>query len=538
MRIPLRMPRRSSRRLFGRCIGYALGGTAIATFIVLTPPLELLPVPLLPTRVLLEGVGRVCRCVYVAGYIFVDYQWNLRGVKAETSENSAAITAAWNEVHLRSARRLVSLAEANGGLYVKAGQIFANMSHILPMQYCTTMAVLQDAVMTRPFPEVLTTIERELGCSAKDVFAELDPNPIAAASLAQVHRGKLKDNTEVAVKVQYMDIAQRFSGDMRTIRLMLGAAGFFFRGYDLSEIVSKLNNTVANELDFRLEADNCERAARDLKAGGFGNRVVAVEVLRDYTTQRLLTTRLIANAAKISDRLRMEALGINPKTAAAWFFDALSYQLFITGFLHGDPHAGNVLVHRLPNGQPQVVLLDFGLCAELSKEQRITLASIWTAAVTHDTPTLKNISKEFDCEDYALFASCFLQHPYEYYGSDSRLTTKATQELMREQVRNKMHEVNDIVSSLPKEYALVLRNIMAAKAINKELLEPVNRPLRMLRYSTRVAFGSRSQWYVYRMLIRAWWSEWISSLILSYAKWRHPELMKAFDDSLQIQFSG
>ncbi|PWV02165.1 hypothetical protein C3747_190g29 [Trypanosoma cruzi] len=520
----------SYRRLFGRCVGYFVGGTAVATVVVMTPPLELVPAPVLPARVLLEGVGRVCRCVYVAGNILMDYQLNLHEGDSQD---------AWNAVHLRSASRLVELAETNGGLYVKAGQIFANLSHILPPQYCTTMAALQDAVISRPFSEVLTTIERDMQRPIDDIFSEIDPHPIAAASLAQVHRGRLKkEQVEVAVKVQYLDIAHRFRGDMRTIQLMLGIAGFFFRGYDLSEIVCKLNNTVANEMDFTLEADNCERAGRDLKAGGFGNRVVTVDVLRDYTTRRVLTTRLVANAAKISDRRAIEALGLKTRTVAAWLYDAIAYQLFITGFVHGDPHAGNILVHRLSNGQPQVVLLDFGLCTELSDEMRAELACIWTAAVTHDTPTLKQVAKRFGCEDYALFASCFLQHPYEAFSAETNLTTKATMEMMREQVRNRMHEVNNIVSGLPKEYALVLRNIMAVKAINRELQRPVNRPLRMLRYSAVVARRTSSRWQLGFMLLRAWWSEIISSLLMLYAEWRYPQLMQMLDDSLQVQISG
>lgn len=522
-------PSYSCRRLRARrVVGVALGGTALTSVVVLASPPELLPAPLLQARALVEGMGRACRCVYVGGLIFFDYQWNLRG---EDSQE------AWDAVHVRSATRLVSLAETNGGLYVKAGQVFANMSHVLPPQYCSTMAVLQDAVMTHPFSEVVTTIEHDLGCPLGDVFSQLDPIPFAAASLAQVHRGKLKkEDTEVAVKVQYANIARLFSGDMRTIQLMLNIAGYFFRGYDLSEIVSRLSHTVAKELDFTLEADNCERAARDLKAGGFGNRVVTVEVLRDFTTRRVLTTRLVTNATKISDRDGMEARGICPKTVVTWMCDALAYQMFMTGFVHSDPHAGNILVRRLSNGQPQVVLLDFGLCTELSDTLRTKLAAIWTSAVTHDTPALKRIARQFDCENYALFASCFLQHPYDLYSAGSHMTTKITQELMREEARHKMHEINDIVSRLPKEYALVLRSILAAKAINRDLHEPVNQPLRMLRYSALVSCGGKSKWRVYYLLAWAWWSEMLSSWLLSYAKWRHPELVHALDSSLKGSF--
>ncbi|KAG8344973.1 hypothetical protein TRVL_04196 [Trypanosoma vivax] len=325
---------------------------------------------------------------------------------------------------------------------------------------------------------------------------------------------------------------------MRTIQLMLNIAGFLFRGYDLSAIVAKVNDTVANELDFTLEADNCERAARDLLAGGFGDRVVTPDVIRAYTTRRVLTTRLVSDAAKITDRVRMAALGVEPHTVVAWLYDALSYQLFYSGFVHADPHAGNILVRRLPSGRPQVVLLDFGLCTELSETQRKELADLWTSAVTHDTAGLKHVAKRLGVADYALLASCFLQHPYELFNAETRTVDRLTREKMREQVRDRMHEVNHIVSSLPKEYALVLRNIMAAKAINKELHDPVNRPLRMLRYSARVSNGDQSHWRVLLMMVRAWWSELVSSVLLEYARWRYPDLTKALDESMVIEFGG
>nr|CCC90641.1 conserved hypothetical protein [Trypanosoma congolense IL3000] len=521
---------RQRRRLTRRHVSYALGGAVVAVAAVMTPPLEYLPSSLLPSRVVLEGFVRVLRCAYVGSCVFVDYAWTLHGVEEQQL---------WNQAHLRNAARLVTLAETNGGLYVKVGQVFANMHHILPSQYCSVMAVLQDNVAKRSFNEVLAVLVCDLEQPVNEVFETIDPTPIAAASLAQVHRAKLKkEGIDVAVKVQYIDVAQRFVGDMRAIQVLLGIAGFLFRGYDFSTIIAKLNKTIGNELDFSLEADNCERAGRDLVAGGFGDRVVTPEVFRAYTTQRVLTTRLINNAVKITDINGLKEMGIHPRTVSTWLCDALSYQLFVSGFVHADPHAGNILVHKLPNGKPQVVMLDFGLCTELSDELRTDLATIWTSSITHDTPTLARVSEKFGVEDYALLASCFLHHPYELFNAGERVVTKLTKELMRDEVRNRMHKINDIVSSLPREYALVLRNIMAAKAINKELHDPVNRPLRMLRYSARVSSASESRWYILRLMLYAWWSEFVSSLQLAYVKWRYPGVASALEDFSELQLSG
>nr|AGU67993.1 ubiquinone biosynthesis protein [Herpetomonas muscarum] len=514
-------------RRTGRVIGGGVMVCAGGTAIIMLPPKEALPSSMLPTRVLFEGVGRVGRCAYTGACIFTDYVYNLHGVEAQEP---------WDSCHTRCAHRLVSLAETNGGLYVKAGQIFANMSHILPYQYCSVMAVLQDKVVPRPFSEVAAVLASDLGRPTEEVFSYLDEEPIAAASLAQVHRGTLrKEGIDVAVKVQYIDIAQRFRGDMRTIDLMLKVAGYFFPGFDFGQIICKLNDTVAAELDFRLEADNSERAAADLKKGGFGDRVVCADIFREYLTKRLLVSRFVQDAVKISDKAGIERLGLNPTTVATDFFDAIAYQIFVTGFFHGDPHAGNVLVHRLPNGKSQVVLLDYGLCAYMDHPMRREMSDIWTYSVTHNTPKLIEVAEKYHCTDHALFASCFLQHPYVYHSNEGgRVMDKHVQESMRDTVKHQMHEVNNIVSTLPKEYALVLRSIMATKAINRELGDVANRPMRMLRYSLTTSHENASPLQRLCLRVRAWAAEKYSAVMFAIAKWRHPELVELLETSLNV----
>ncbi|KAG5486428.1 hypothetical protein LSCM4_07356 [Leishmania orientalis] len=505
-----------------------VGFVGVSTAAIVLPPKETIPPALLPSRVLFEGIARVGRCVYAGGQIYCDYAFHV------TQQDRQEL---WDEVHRRCAQRLVALAEQNGGLYVKAGQIFANMSHILPYQYCQVMAVLQDAVVKRPYAEVVAVLEKELGHPLSETFSYIDPTPLAAASLAQVHRGRLRDgDTEVAVKVQYIDIAQRFNGDMRTISLMFAAASRFFPGYDFGQIMTKLSDTVAAELDFRLEARNSDRAAADLRAYGWGERVVCPRIFWDCTRKRVLVSQFIPNAVKISDRAGIEAMGLNVKEVATTFFDAIAFQIFRTGFFHGDPHAGNVLVHKLPSGKPQVVLLDFGLCAELSAAQRREISDIWTASTTHDTPKIAEIANRYHCSDYELFASCFLQHPYEYLvnSTSGRLNSSHMLESMRDTVKHRMTDLNNIVAALPKEYALVLRSIMATKAINRELREAANRPMCMLRYSLKTSHEDLPKIQFVGLMAKAWLAEWYSSLVLRFTLWRHPELSEVLESTLQL----
>lgn len=209
-----------------------------ALLLLLLPSKSCLSPTLLMIRVQLEGTLRVLRCAMVSAEILLDYQvflWKMRfmrffkekkratgsptihdrdtaalshtsgamGTTAEQTtavpqphqeeeEEDASLQVLWDEVHTRCAKRLVALAEANGGLYVKTGQIFANMSHVLPLIYCNVLASLQDKVQPRPFDEVLAVLMADLGgANAVESYLEyIDPIPLAAASLSQVHRAR------------------------------------------------------------------------------------------------------------------------------------------------------------------------------------------------------------------------------------------------------------------------------------------------------------------------------------------------------------
>lgn len=523
---------RTARRL-GKATKYTCVAGGIGAAMILLPPRESLPSEgLLQTRVLLEGIGRVLRCAKTGVVILVDYKWNTRGEMSSRQD-------VWDDIHVRSAKRLVQLAETNGGLYVKSGQVFASMSHILPRQYTDTMRVLQDAVVKRPFSEIQAVIEQDLGCPINDVFASLDETPLAAASLAQVHKGILRsDRTEVAVKVQYIDILQRFRGDMATIRLMLGVCGAAFPGYDFSAIVSRLNNTMAQELDFVGEAKNAERAARELKPV-FGTKVVTPFIHWKYCTRRVMVTDFV-NGVKISDAEGMRRLGISVPDAASLCYSALAYQLFLTGFAHADPHAGNILVHKPKTnghnwrrGETQVVLLDHGLYVNMSPEIRHRLAQIWTAAVTHRTEELAAVSRELGIKDHIMLGSMFLQHPYEFFSSFKTSMSPKELDLMHNQAQEKMEEINQIIECLPAEYALVLRSLTALRAINKELGNPVRRPLILLKYSLQESHKASAFGY-WKAATRAWWEESKTDAIMAFLKWYRPRVYEVVEDALAM----
>lgn len=537
------MTTRRTFRSIPRTAGLVCGGALLG---ICVPSKDMLPPSLLSVRVTLEGLVRISRCAMVASSVLSDYRWSVNDSNSQEE---------WNTVHTRCAARLYSLAEENGGLYVKAGQIFANMNHVLPQQYCTTMARLQDKVASRPFEEVEAVLRQDFGSQwIHDQFEYIDPTPIASASLAQVHRGRRRTlptqkgsevsssattssamdqqqlSKDVAIKVQYIDVALRFTGDMLAINTMLSVAGWLYPGYDLSLVVDKLRDTVAAELDFRLEAKNMCRAAADLKRFGFGDEVVCATLHPDLLSRRVLTTNF-CSGVKINDAEGMKARGISPRWAAKAFISAMAMGVYQSGFFHADPHAGNVLVHQRPGaaaGVGQVVLLDYGLCGELSTPEREELSAIWVASTTRNDEKLKAIAKHYGQEDHDLLASCFLQHPYRFHsmGWKGRITGPEVRQKMRETMVEKMNEVNTLVAALPKQYALVMRAFVATKAVNRDLGDATNRALIFLRYALANVGEAESiaRWQQWLIYVKAYALDVYASMALKVIRRLHPEL--------------
>jgi ubiquinone biosynthesis protein len=213
---------------------------------------------------------------------------------------------------------------------------------------------------------------RELRQRPEDVFARIERNPIASASIAQVHRAWLPDGREVAVKVQYPGIAGIMTTDLAILQYIVREVARFVPDVQLQPILDHLHETLPLELDFRREACavTALRAALQHRLD-----VLVPQVIPELSTGCLLVSEFV-EGIKITDAAALSGAGISPTEVARLLNDVYAEQIFRLGWLHADPHPGNLSVQSAAGKGPRLVLLDHGLTVPL-KPQPVAALARW-----------------------------------------------------------------------------------------------------------------------------------------------------------------
>ncbi|MBC7442876.1 MAG: AarF/ABC1/UbiB kinase family protein [Ramlibacter sp.] len=298
----------------------------------------------------------------------------------------------------RIAQRFHVLAVDLGGLMIKVGQFMSSRLDVLPPEITKELEGLQDEVPAVPFPAIRALAEAELGVTLERAFSFVDPTPLAAASLGQVHRARLSETDaadtgllDVVVKIQRPGIGTIVDVDLTALRRVaswLSHIRLVSDRVDMPALVEEFAFTSLEEIDYLHEAASAEQFDQDFADD---DRVSVPELVWERPTRRVLTLQDVT-AIKINDVDGLRAAGIDPAEVANDFAAVMFDQLFVHGYFHADPHPGNIFVTPLSAGVPgapgsrdwKFTFIDFGMMGDVPDALRRGLVKLLIAAASRD----------------------------------------------------------------------------------------------------------------------------------------------------------
>lgn len=364
--------------------------------------------PVMPAPDMMMGMSRSMVTMMQFNEQKQDYINSLSNLEEGTPEYNQVLV----ECHRRGAARCVSVANTHRGLYVKAAQFIASIrggtgERGVPRPYTDALAMFTDHAPHKSIDQVAEALQESMSlggwpseplgptCDLQSIEAE----PIASASLAQVHQAVLRDGTKVAVKVQYPELRKEMSSDFAVFKTMGTQIKQMAAGYDLMWVVEDFEKNLTRELDFTLEAANGEETARQLAHRA--PHVYVPKVFKELSSSRVIVMEYLDGLLKANDPKALTAAGLDVAECAQLLCDTFAEMIFVHGRVHADPHAGNIYFKVIEiDGEkhPQLVMLDHGLYYDLCEGDhnvRLNFCRYWKACCTKDSRKMQELGQCF-----------------------------------------------------------------------------------------------------------------------------------------------
>jgi ubiquinone biosynthesis protein len=386
------------------------------------------------------------------------------------------------EIRATSARRFRETLADLGPTFIKLGQILSSRPDILPADFIAELSQLQDRAAPMPVETVLQLIEKGLGRPANQLFAWIDPEPMASASIAQVHRARLASGDEVVVKVQRPGIEEQIRSDTdllfylaRFLEGVIEETGI----YTPTGIVSEFRSAMLLELDFENEARNIEEFARNHAERPY---VVIPKLYRDLSSRTVITLQEL-KGVKLNKVLESPQFpAVDRQQLARNVLEASFHQLFNDGMFHGDPHPGNVMVLE----GNRIGLLDFGLVGRMNKQMQETIVLLVLAISLRDPDTVARLLYKVGVPDHRINLQLFRHEIHDIL--DRYLGLK----LSEVDPGVLMSELVDLAMKykikIPKEYAVLSKAAATTEGIVRQLDPELDVTQAALPYAKQLLF--------------------------------------------------
>jgi ubiquinone biosynthesis protein len=419
-----------------------------------------------------QDLGRVQEIVRVAAANGFGHVFNIVGLTAELPPGKTDIESG------PFARRLRQSLVQLGPTFVKLGQVLSVRPDILPADVLAEFQTLQDRVPPMEIAEVRKVVESELGLPLEDVFEEFDPTPLGSASIAQVHRARLRSGPEVAVKLQRPSIERVIRSDIH----ILHSLAQLFEGrialpgiYTPTAIVREFDVAITRELDFLQELKAAERMGNNFATDP---DVVIPKVFPRWSTRRLLVMEMI-RGQPMSSYMVNQASDLS-RNLAHRLMEATYKQVFDHGFFHGDPHPGNIFV----TDDGKIALLDFGVTGMLTGAMQDTIITAFTSLVFRDADAFSLVVYRAGATkggiDLKAFRDDCERMMVKYYGAslDDIASPTTLVEVIQLAQRYKI--------DLPAEFAVLSRAIGLIEGQIRALLPGIDIVEEVRPYATRL----------------------------------------------------
>lgn len=369
------------------------------------------------------------------------------------------------------------LAIRLGGVWIKVGQFLSARIDVLPEAITAELSELQDEVPAESIEAMTAVLVQEFGPSWETRFPWLDPEPLASASLGQVHRARLEGGETVVVKIQRPGIQELIRVDLASLARVIGWLKHYrpiSRRVNLDALMDEFSRTLWEEVDYIAEAKNAIRFQKMFE----DDPQVRIPLIYEESTTKFVLTLEDVYFIKITDYAAIDASGVDRADVADRLFHTYLKQIFEEGFFHADPHPGNLFVEPLEEGAWRLIFVDFGMVGRVHESTREGLRDLAIAVGTQDLERLMRAYQELNI----LLPSADLERIMQaeamvfdrFWGKSMRELTQIDHREMREFAREYRDLLYEMPFQVPEDIVFLVRSVAILSGMCTGLYEDFN----------------------------------------------------------------